>query len=150
MLASCASPAPITPGGAAVREPVEHASADDCAVIAAIGAKELHWDAANAPSAALYPSFDRAEGGSYLEDCPWQKLGLAAPQIGTSSSPLGFFITRPVYSGSRAKASYEYSAAAIRSAGGSTIPPFVERENCTLVKDAGGWRLISCDLASAT
>lgn len=134
--------------GAPGRGPVEHASADDCAIIAAIGEKELHWDAVNAPSAVFYQTFDLPKGGSYLEDCPWQKLGLAAPQIGTPGAALGFFISRPIYSGNRAEASYQYSAAAIRGADGRTIPPFAEREICTLERTANGWQLLRCELTS--
>jgi hypothetical protein len=63
---------------------------------------------------------------------------------------MAFFITRPVYSGSTATAWFQYSVAAVMGADGQHIPPFVERELCTLEKRAGAWRLTGCKLAGRT
>jgi hypothetical protein len=93
------------------------------------------------PSAFFYPEFETPDRGTYLEDCPW-KLGLAEPRTGTSGSPMGFFITRPIYTGTSAKALFQYSVAT----DGTRIPPFVEHELCCLEKDAAGWHLIRCKL----
>src|ERR1700722_415998 len=99
MFTSCAAPVPSpASGGPTARSAVEHASADDCAIIAEIGKSELHWSVTNAPQASFYASFETPGGGSYLEDCEWEKLGLAPPLIGTPNSPMRFFITRPAYS----------------------------------------------------
>jgi hypothetical protein len=148
LLASCASPSPRLGDSraAAAQASVEHASPDDCAIIAEIGKSELHWSAANAPNALFYPKFETPGRRIYLQDCPWKKLGLAEPRIGTSDSPMGFFITRPIYSGTSAKASFQYSVASVAAAGGKRIPPFAERDLCTLEKDAAGWHLIRCKL----
>lgn len=108
----------------------------------------MHWSARNAPSASFYPKFATPDRGTYLEDCPWQKLGVAEPLIGTPGSPMGFFVTRPVYSRSGAKAWFQYNVASVAAAGGKNILPFVERELCTLEKDADGWHLTRCKLSA--
>jgi len=152
MVASCALPQP--PGqatdDAATEGPAQHASADDCAIIAEIGKSELHWNAAKAPEAYFYPRFETAGGAQYLEDCAWKKLGLADPMIGTPNSPIGFFITRPVYSPTGASAYFQYSVAAVSDSNGKKIAPYIEQELCTLEKDAGGWHLIRCKLTAIT
>jgi hypothetical protein len=149
ILTSCASPLPAShasDGPAAI----EHASADDCAIIAEIGKSELHWSATNAPQASFYPGFQTPDGGTYLEDCPWKNLGLAEPQIGAPNSPMGFFITRPVYSGAGANAYYQYSVGPVAAPNGKKISPFVEQELCTLEKDANGWHLVRCKMTAIT
>jgi hypothetical protein len=149
LLASCASPLPPSQAsdGTSIEAPVEHASAEDCAVIAAIGKSELHWSATNAPNAHFYPKFETPDHRTYLEDCPWKKLGVAEPLIGKPGSPMGFFVTRPIYFDSGAKAWFQYNVAAVGTANGKNIPPFVERELCTLEKDADGWHLTRCKLS---
>jgi hypothetical protein len=135
---------------AAAPDPVQHASADDCAIIAEIGKSELHWNAANAPEAYFYPRLGTAGGALYLEDCIWKKLGLADPMIGTPNSPIGFFITRPVYTATGASAYFQYSVATVSAPNGKAIAPYVEEELCTLEKDAVGWHLIRCKLMAIT
>lgn len=124
----------------------ERASADDCAVIAEVGKRELNWSATNAPQAFFYPRYDVPGGGAYLEDCSWGELGLAAPPIGRADSPMGFIITRPVYTASGASTYFQYSVVAIPADNGKQISPFLERKLCTLEKRAGGWHLIGCKL----
>ncbi len=152
LLVSCAPP--LHPsgaaGGAGTRATVEHASADDCAIIAEIGKAELHWSAANAPEAPLYPVFATPGGGTYLEDCPWKKLDLAEPSIGTQASPIGFFVTRPVYSTAGASAWFQYSVGPVATAGGKQIAPFIEQELCVLDRHADGWHLIRCKMTAIT
>jgi len=147
ILASCA---PLTQASKAgtVQQPVEHASADDCAIIAAIGRHELHWSSTKAPAAYFYPRFDSTGGRSYLEDCSWGKIHLATPAIGATNSPIGFFITRPVYSRTGASAYFQYSVAAVSGSNGTKIAPFIEQQLCTLEKDAAGWHLIRCKLTA--
>jgi hypothetical protein len=149
VLASCAAPHPSTaPGRAAIRARVERASTDDCAIIAEIGKSELHWSGAVAPQAPIYLTFNTPDGGSYVEDCPWGKLHLATPTIGTPDSAMGFFISRPVFSATGASAYFQYSVAPIATADGKKIPPFLERELCTLEKEADRWHLTGCKLTS--
>jgi len=149
ILASCASlpSASHTSNGLAG---TEHASADDCAVIAEIGKSELHWSATNAPQASFHPSFDIPRGRIYLEDCPWQKLGLAEPRIEVPNSPMEFFITRPTYSATSASAYYQYRVGPVAMPNGKKISRFVEQELCTLEKGANGWHLIRCKMTAIT
>ena len=85
-------------GGGHLVKDKERASADDCAVFVEIGKAEVLWSA-TAPKYDFFPQFERKGGGTYLEDCPWSALGVAAPTIGGPKSLAGFYITRPVYSG---------------------------------------------------
>ena len=151
MFTSCAAPVPSpASGGPTARSAVEHASADDCAIIAEIGKSELHWSVTNAPQASFYASFETPGGGSYLEDCEWEKLGLAPPLIGTPNSPMGFFITRPAYSATGASAYFQYSVAPVSAPDGSKLSPFIEQELCTLEKHAEGWHLVRCKMTAIT
>ncbi|HTT83589.1 MAG TPA: hypothetical protein VMF67_08905 [Rhizomicrobium sp.] len=146
--ASRLSPVPAGADGIAGNGLVEHASADDCAIIAEIGKTELHWSATQPPKAAFYPTYATPGGGTYLEDCPWKNLGVAPPQTPTSGAPMGFFVTRPVYSNAGARAWFQYSVTAVTGADGKKIPPFVERDLCLLEKDADGWHVTRCKLTS--
>ncbi|HEY3776587.1 MAG TPA: hypothetical protein VGL35_00870 [Rhizomicrobium sp.] len=128
---------------------IEQASADDCAIIVAIGKSELKWGK-RAPSAAFLRDFELPGGGTYREECSWKYLGMAPPAIGDSRSSMAFFITRPVYSGKRAKAWFQYSVASLRRADGTLLPPFVERELCALEKRAEQWYLLGCKLTAIT
>lgn len=143
MLAGCTQLAGISRGHVAAR--IVMASADDCAIVVAIGKSELKWGE-NPPAAALLPDFPLPDGAIYREDCAWKQLGVAAPAIGNEQSRIAFFITRPDYSGSRATAFFHYSVASVRLPDGAVLPPFLERERCSLEKKPGGWHLVSCKL----
>jgi hypothetical protein len=77
---------------------------------------------------------------------PWRKLGLAEPRVDAADAPMGFAITRPVYSHHGATTRFQYTVAAVAGAGGKKIPPFVEQEICSLEKGSNGWRLLRCKL----
>lgn len=126
--------------------PLVHASADDCAVIVAIGKSELKWGA-GAPRAAFLRDFVLPDRSTYREDCPWKELGVAEPTIGDAQSAAAFSITRPAYEGNRATAWFQYSVAELHEPSGTSIPPFLEREECTAQKGSAGWRLLGCRLA---
>jgi hypothetical protein len=147
-LASCASlPSSIPePKEVSTQTLVEHASADDCAIIGEIGKSEVEWSATSAPQAFFYPRFETPAGGTYIEDCPWKKLGLAEPRIGTPASPMAFFITRPAYSSTGASAYFQYSVGPVPTGNGKKIAPFIKEELCTLDKRAEGWHLIHCEM----
>ncbi|MGH6889236.1 MAG: hypothetical protein ACREHF_08580 [Rhizomicrobium sp.] len=143
-LAACAGNRAMSPQPATMR--VERASADDCAILVAIGKSELKWGA-KPPAAAFLPEFSMPGGGTYRQGCSWNELGVAPPTIGDSRSPMAFFITRPTYAGPRATAYFQYTVAALRLPDGSLLPPFLERERCSLEKRAGEWHLLSCKIS---
>jgi hypothetical protein len=97
---------PAAKSETAMPQPVERASAEDCAIIGEIGKAKMNWGA-TPPEFASYPEFNRAGGRTYLEDCPWEDLGVADPLIETPTSKKAFFISRPVYSGMHASADIE-------------------------------------------
>jgi hypothetical protein len=129
--------------GAAMPEPVERASADDCAIFLEIGKAEMQWGAA-APDYDFFPQFGRKGGGTYLEECPWSALGVAAPKIGGPQSLAGFYITRPVYSGTGASADLHIRLRTAPRPDGSELAPYLKDEACTLEKRGGRWRLVEC------
>jgi hypothetical protein len=128
-------------------ETVERASADDCAVIVEIGKARLNWGA-TPPKYDFFPEFDRVGGGVYREICPWKKLGVAKPRLGTPNSEKSFFITRPEYSGARASATLQI--ALTKTVDGKKMPPFLMTETCTLEKPDGRWQLVECKLKAIT
>lgn len=124
---------------------IELASADDCAILVAVGKSELKWGA-KPPAAAMLPDFPTTGGGTYREVCAWKELGVAAPIVGDAHSPIAFFVSRPIYSGKSATAFFHYSVASVRLPDGAILPPFFERERCSLEKQADGWHLAGCKL----
>lgn len=130
-------------GQTASPEPVERASADDCAVIVEVGKTQLNWGA-TPPGYDFFPEFDRDGGGIYREECPWKELGVAEPKLGNASSEKSFFITRPAYSGTRA--SVMLQIAMTRTVDGKKKPPFLKADACTLEKRDGRWQLVECKL----
>ena len=129
--------------GAAMPEPVERASADDCAIFVEIGKAEVQWGA-TAPRYDFFPQFDRKGGGTYLEECPWSTLGVAAPTIGGPQSLAGFYITRPVYSGTGASADLHIRLRSAPRPDGSRPAPYLKDERCTLERRDARWRLVEC------
>jgi hypothetical protein len=123
-------------------QPVERASADDCAIFVEIGKTQLNWRAAP-PNMDFFPVWDRDGGGTYLEECPWTDLGVAEPTIGSPKSERSFFITRPKYVGRRATVVY-----AIALGGPGHI--FRSDHECKLEKRRGVWRVVTCELLAIT
>ncbi len=84
-LASCASlPSALRgPDDVAAAPGVEHASPDDCAIIAAVGRSELPWDATTAPTASFYVTFKTPGHETYLEDCRIHRIAATAKIAGT-------------------------------------------------------------------
>jgi hypothetical protein len=118
---------PAAKSETAMPQPVERASAEDCALIVEIGKAKMNWGA-TPPEFAFYPEFDGAEGGTCLEDCPWKDLGVADPLIGTPTSEKAFFISRPVYSGMHASVDIEKSISPNQRIDGKRIAPFILRD----------------------
>lgn len=132
---------------AAAVNAVQHATPDDCAVFAAVGRAQLSWGAAP-PIYALSPSWKRDGGRSYVQDCPWTRLGLAEPQIASQASDLSFYFTPPVYDRARRKAVVQL-ATSVRS---KTDKPlfFMALKACRLERKATAWRLVRCEEVAAS
>jgi hypothetical protein len=132
---------------AAMPEPIERASADDCAIFVELGKKQLHWGA-TPPTASFYPEWPGAGGaGTYLEECPWKQLGVAAPLSPAQNPNESFFITRPVYAGPKSTAAtvkFEYRHAGKSADGQQNLRPFFVRQTCSFEKDEQGWLLMGC------
>jgi hypothetical protein len=104
----------------------------------------LRWGAAP-PAAAFYPEWPGAGGGTYLEECPWKQMGVAEPLAPSQNQNESFFITRPIYSGSKpttAKVSFEYSIA--RDPAAPQRGPFIHRQTSSFEKREQGWLLLEC------
>ncbi len=139
--------APAAPGQGAMQ--IERASADDCEIIVEIGKAKINWGA-KAPEYKFFPEITRTDGGTYLEDCPWTELGVAAPVVGTPDAVFAFSISRPVYSGTQATADIAERVLHEPSPDGKQYAPFVEMEICTLEKRGGHWHLVACKLGLIT
>jgi len=80
-----------------------------------------------------------------LEECPWKQMGVAEPLAPSQNQNESFFITRPIYSGSKpttAKVSFEYSIA--RDPAAPQRGPFIHRQTCSFEKREPGWLLLEC------
>ena len=128
----------------ALPQPVERASADDCAILVEVGKNQMNWGVV-APDFAFYPEFDRAGGGTYLQDCPWKALGVAEPLRPSQQPERSFFITRPAYKGEEATVSLQYSISG-KIVDGRRTPPFIRRSKCTLEKKGDRWQITICEL----
>jgi hypothetical protein len=133
---------------ATMPQPVERASADDCAIFAEVGKNRMNWGA-TAPDYAFYSEFDRAGGGTYLEDCPWKQLGLAEPLPPAQQTEKSFFMTRPSYSGDEATLDLQFSISG-KIVDGTKTPPFIRLETCTVAKKDDHWRFVACKLKMVT
>jgi|SRR6185312_173627 hypothetical protein len=113
-----------------------HASADDCAVIAAVGKAKLGWGA-HAPGYLL-------NRNSFGQDCNWARLGIVGPSVAPASDS-------PFYQGLRTSfsrvsyrpdgvASVEYGV----SGNASQSSYFSAGYICTAARKAGRWTLIEC------
>jgi len=123
--------------------PVEHASADDCAVIAEIGRGALSWGEIQ-PSYDFFSEWDTPGGGIYVQDCDWAALGLSAPRAGSPASMRAFFITRPVYVGDRAHATFQVTLREPPGPEGRTYAPFISEKHCELIRKRKTWKLVAC------
>jgi hypothetical protein len=132
----------------ALPQPVERASADDCAIFVEVGKRKMDWGA-KAPDFAFYSEFDRVGGGTYLEDCPWKALGVAEPLTHAQQPEKSFFITRPDYSGAGATVDLEYSLSG-RIVDGERMPPFIMSQKCRLEKNDDRWHLVECEMKFIT
>jgi hypothetical protein len=112
----------------------QHASADDCEIIAAVGRAELNWDKAPQDTKFLP---DQQQG--YAEDCPWNELGVSPKLDGYSTRHA--LIGRPFYySGNMANALFDL----IIDPPKPGMLPSGSREMCTFTKLSGHWHLQGC------
>jgi hypothetical protein len=131
--------------------PVTHASADDCAIIVAIGKAELGWGADSSSDWPFFPDYDLPGGGSYVEDCPWRTLGVAPPTIGSPASMRGAAIARPAYGSDRVTATADITTTiSEQDASGRPLPPFIQDRVCKLERRGTTWMLLSCDTTAMT
>ncbi len=121
---------------------------DDCEIIVEVGREKMGWGA-KPPDATFYPEFDRAGGGTYLEDCPWRQLGVAEPNTKAGGFDTGFFIARPRYSGIETTVTFEVFISA-PPVGERKMPPYMRREECVLFRDGGRWKLKECKVKAVT
>ena len=136
---------------AAAPPAVVHASADDCAIIAAIGKAELGWGLKSPGDWPFFPDYDLAGGGSYVEDCRWGALGVAAPTLGSPDSMRGAAVARPVYGPGGLTATADLTTTMrAKDPDGRPLPPYLEDRVCRLERRAGAWRVVSCDTTAVT
>jgi hypothetical protein len=116
-----------------------HASADDCAVIVAIGRSQVQWGE-HGPNEPFFVDGALPDGADFREDCPWRSLGVGDP-VPARQGALGFAIDRPIYGadGKSATAALSFTAFSKKN-----VTPFASVETCSLVKQGGGWTLVKC------
>lgn len=108
---------------------IEHASGDDCEVIAEVGKVNDNWESGGRTQ--FVPDWP-----GYVEDCRWKTLGVS-PLL--SKAEIRETITRPLYTGDTATATFQL-----------ILPPghgsFVYRHRCTLTRGTGHWKVQQCEI----
>jgi hypothetical protein len=118
-------------------------SAQDCAVIAAVGEIKLKWHE-QSPEMPMYAK-------SYGVDCDWPGLGIKhfdIPVLGPGPYYPGvrFSFSKPVYSPDGSEASVTYTS------GGNAGPSryFYSLSYCTVKNTGGGWQSAGCKAGPIT
>jgi hypothetical protein len=119
------------------------ASAEDCAVIAAVGEDRLKWR-------AQLPDMDMF-AKSYGVDCDFRVLGIKdfkIPALGPGPyySGVRFSFSHPTYSADGLKATIDYN---IGGNGGPTSY-FYSGYKCTAEKRQGRWQSVACQMQFIT
>jgi hypothetical protein len=139
-LASLVAALALAAALAADLPPVERASADDCAVIVAIGRAELGWSDRSPPDPDFFGEYDRPGGGTYMQACDWRRFGVLAPRVGGPPSQRGFSISRPNYAGGKATATLDVFVRAQNQ----TLAPFRMQKHCEVTRRGRAWVLVAC------
>jgi hypothetical protein len=123
-------------------KPVEEASADDCAIVVAIGRAQMDWGPTG-PNLPFVAEAADVGGVIYRQRCPWRALGVGAPVLaGPAHWGARFSIGRPAYGEDRRTATTDLVILGPpRRPGG---PPFTRIEHCRLEKADGRWQLSAC------
>ena len=114
-----------------------HASAEDCAVIAAIGEEKMQWHQTR-PDMAMYAK-------SYGADCDWKALGIKhfdIPALGPGPYYAGvrFSFSQPSYSADKLEATLTYSV----GGNGGPTQYFYSLSYCAAKKTNGAWHPAGC------
>jgi hypothetical protein len=117
---------------------IEHASPEDCAIIAAVGEAVLGWGKGPAEPVVIDVQ-DSDTNITYREDCHWRDLGVVAPTVATPHSPSAYTIFRPQLGSGRLTALVTIASELDRK---GKFGPAVAMERCNLVKENGRWRVV--------
>lgn len=115
---------------------------DDCQIFALLGREILGWGR-KPPDISQLPVFYRpAEGGGYVEQCPWARLGITPLPPGEPDKDNMRYFTQPRYDedGTTAKVAFVTQLVA-RDERGRAMAPHVNQVNLTLGKVDGRWTL---------
>jgi hypothetical protein len=119
-----------------------HTSAEDCAVIAAVGKAKLGWG-------AQVPEYQLSRD-SFGQDCDWARLGIVGPSVAAASDSPYFQGLRVSFS--RASYGPESLASIDYGVGGNAAPSnyFAAGYRCTLIRKASRWELVACKMRYIT
>lgn len=126
---------------------------EDCAVFVALGKAKFGWSAYTSGSSPFYRDDQSPDGRAYAIRCPWTKLGVHEPPVGTQDSRSGYAFSRPQYDAVHMHATVS-SDTFVRSdqkdANGREPAPFATGFSCKLEKTQGVWRVVGCDMSFIT
>jgi hypothetical protein len=112
---------------------------DHCEVTVALGRQVLQWGK-KAPDISQFPIFYRPEGGGFVEQCPWVKLGVTPLPPGKPDFNNFHYFTAPKYSRGGSYAEI-HDITELKTPGRSA---FVLENACFLKKARGHWRFDKC------
>lgn len=141
--AVAAAPPPPPPPNADV------STEEDCAVFVALGEAKFGWAADASGSSPFFRDGQSPDGRRYAIRCPWTKLGVHAPPVGTKESRFGYAFSRPEYDAVHMHATVSsdtFVRSDRRDANGRELAPFATGFVCKLEKTQGVWRVIGCDM----
>ena len=120
-------------------------SMEECQVWAALGRAVLGWGAKPADE-KQFVIFYRPEGDTYVEQCPWSKLGVTPPPMQAPNLDDIQFFGMPVIQDGGQTAVVSKT---IRLKG-SRPGVFIEMDMCVLKKAKWEWTLDKCTMAAIT
>lgn len=119
--------------------PVQHASAEDCAVIVSLLQSRAAWGSSG-PNLPFVIDGKQKDGSLYREDCDWGAFGVSDP-MPVAQDKSRFGIERPSYGADGLTATADVSFFAPRGRG---APPFMAVWTCSLKKTGAMWEVTDC------
>jgi hypothetical protein len=146
---------PSKSGKAEIAMTTQHESDDaknDCEIFTLLGREILGWGKVD-PDISQFAIFYRyrPQGGGYVEQCPWAKLGIEPLKAAKPDPDNMRYFTAPKYGADGKAATVSFVTHLVgRNPDGSARPPFISQEELSLTKIDGHWRLVSRKLSAIT
>jgi hypothetical protein len=115
---------------------------DESEIYVLLGREILGWGKVE-PDISQFAIFYRPHRDGYVEQFPWDDLGVDRLQAAKPDLDNMRFFTAPMFSGDGKAAKVSFVTKLVgRNPDGSARPPFISEEDLSLAKIEGHWRLV--------